>query len=325
VGTQLAYDFAVPHIGVLTVGGELNADIQALQQYYQVSPQHVYYLSVDHPNASYGLFAQQQWQLSPSWNAYLGVRYDGSKNYTHFVSPRGALVYQASPNTVYKFLVGRAFRNPSSYEEFYDDGTSQVRNLALRSEQADTFEVAAEHQFTKKVSGLISVYHYELRDLIEAVTLNSGLVQYQNVDRARATGVETELSGKLFGEFETTGSLALQDTRIGQNDVSPSNSPHAVAKLRGALPLLKNRLQAAAALQYLSRRGTLGGAEVPAYWLADVTLTTRRLHPDFDVQFGVRNLFNRAYYDPASPGLIEDQLLENGRSIYLKLIWGTKE
>jgi len=324
VGTQVGYDVAVPHVGTLTVGGELNVDIRALQQYYELSPQRVYYLSVDHPNVSYGLFAQQQWQLSPSWNAYLGVRYDGSKNYTHFVSPRAALVYRASPNTVYKFLVGRAFRNPSAYEEFYEDGVSQVRNLSLRPEQAGTFEVAAEHQFTKKVSGLISVYHYEMRDLIEGVTLDSGLLQYRNVDRARATGVETELSGKLFGGFQTTASLALQRTNEFL-DSSPNNSPHAVAKLRGALPLPKVRLQAAAAVQYLSRRATLNGAEVPSYWLADVTLTTKRLHPDFDVQFGVRNIFNRAYWDPGSPGLIEDQLLENGRSVYLKLIWGTKE
>jgi outer membrane receptor for ferrienterochelin and colicins len=325
VGTQVAYDVAVPHIGVLTVGGELNADIRALQQYYEVSPQRIDYLSVDHPNISYGFFAQQQWQLSPAWNAYIGARFDGSKNYSSFLSPRVALVYQATAKTDYKFLVGRAFRNPSAFEEFYDDGVSQVRNLTLRPEQADTFEVAAEHRFTKKVSGLVTVYHYQLRDLIQAVTLDSGLLQYQNVNQAHATGVEMELGGKLFREFETTASLALQRVGLDQAPYQVSNSPQAVGKLRGALPLLKNRLQAAAALQYLSSRRTLGDAVVPAYWLADLTLTTNRLHPDFDVQFGVRNLFNRAYYDPVSGGLIYDQLLENGRSVYVKLIWRTKE
>ena len=325
VGTQVAYDFTVPHTGVLTVGGELNADIRALQQYYQVSPQHIDYLSVDHPNISYGFFFQQQWQLSPTWNAYVGARFDDSKNYAHFVSPRVTLVYQASENTDYKLLVGRSFRNPSAYEEFYADGTSQIRNLTLRPEKADTFEVSAEHRFTKKLSGLITVYHYELRDLIEAVALDSGVVQYQNVNQAHATGLETELSGKPFRELETTASVALQQTGDNQDHDPPSNSPQAVAKLRAALPLLKNRLQVATALQYLSRRTTLGGAVVPSYWLGDLTLTTNRLHPDFDVQFGVRNLFNRTYYDPASPGLIQDRLLEDRRSVFLKLIWRTRE
>ncbi len=324
VGTQMAYDFTVPHIGILTVGGELNADIRAMEQYYEVSPRRTNYLSVDHPNVSYGFFAQQQWQLSPAWNAYAGVRLDDSKNYSHSVSPRVALVYQASANTDYKFLVGRAFRNPSAYEAFYDDGASQIRNLRLRPEKADTFEVAAEHRFTQKLSGLISVYHYELRDMIAAVPLDSGLVQYQNIHQARANGVEMEVGGKLFREFETTGSLALQ--RSGDDrEHRLTNSPQAVGKLRGALPLLKNRLQVATALQYLSSRETLADAVVPSYWLADFTLTTNRLHPDFDVQFGVRNLFNRAYYDPVSPGLVQDRLLQDGRSVFLKLIWRTRE
>jgi ABC-type uncharacterized transport system substrate-binding protein len=33
-------------------------------------------------------------------------------------------------------------------------------------------------------------------------------------------------------------------------------------------------------------------------WLADLTLTTHALHPAFDIQFDIRNLFDRIYYDP---------------------------
>jgi outer membrane receptor for ferrienterochelin and colicins len=70
VGSQLAYDFAIPRVGVLTVGAEVNADIRALQQYYEESPQQVGILSVDHPDVSYGFFAQQQWQMMAAWTAY---------------------------------------------------------------------------------------------------------------------------------------------------------------------------------------------------------------------------------------------------------------
>jgi outer membrane receptor protein involved in Fe transport len=150
-------------------------------------------------------------------------------------------------------------------------------------------------------------------------------VQYQNVNQANATGVEMELGGKFFRELDTTASLAIQQVGLDQAPYQVSNSPQAVGKLRAALPLLKNRLQGATALQYLSSRSALDGLVVPGYWLADLTLTTNRLTPDFDLQFGVRNLFNRAYYDPVSGGLIFDQLLEDGRSVFLKLIWRTKE
>jgi len=41
-------------------------------------------------------------------------------------------------------------------------------------------------------------------------------------------------------------------------------------------------------------------------------LTTDALRPDFDVQFGVRNLFDRVYYDPVGVGLIQDRLRQDG-------------
>jgi outer membrane receptor protein involved in Fe transport len=59
-----------------------------VQQAYWVAPEPADVLNVDRPDVAYGLFAQQQWRLSPAWTAYLGVRFDDSKNHTHFLSPR---------------------------------------------------------------------------------------------------------------------------------------------------------------------------------------------------------------------------------------------
>jgi len=151
------------------------------------------------------------------------------------------------------------------------------------------------------------------------------MLQYQNVARSQTNGVEIEATGKPVGQITITASLALQRAHDALSHAFLTNSPGTVGKIRGAVPLVKNKLLAAAAMQYLSARRTLAYAEVPAYWLADLTLTTNRIHPDFDVQFGVRNLFNRAYYDPVGVGLPEDRLLQNGRSVFLKLIWRTKE
>jgi len=324
VGTQLAYDIAVPYIGVLTVGGELNADIQALQQYDEVSPARVNVFSADHPDLSYGLFVQQQWRLSPAWNAYLGARFDDAKDRKHFVSPRVALVYQASPNSAYKILLGRAFRNPNSYEMFYDDGSNQAANPALRPENDVTVEAAAERRLSRHLTGVATVYHYQLRDLIDAST-NAGWIQYQNIDSATANGVEAELKGNLRERIEASASIALQRATSAQDHSILPDSPGCVAKMRGSFPLVKNKLQVAAALQYVSSRETASFNQVPSYWLTDFTLTTRNLHPDFDLQFGVRNLLNQAYYDPAGAGLIQQRIRQDGRSVFLKFIWRTKE
>jgi outer membrane receptor for ferrienterochelin and colicins len=325
VGTQLAYDFAIPHVGVLTVGGEMNADVRALQQYYEVSPISMGVFSADHPDFSYGFFAQQQWQFSRAWTAYLGARFDDSKNRGHFVSPRVALVYQASANTSYKLLCGRAFRNPNAYEMYYTDGSTQVANLGLRPEIANTFEAAAERRFTRKLTGLATVYHYHFDNLIEAATNAAGWLQYQNAGATKTNGVEVELIGKFREGMETSASVAMQRANDPQEHSFLLDSPGCVAKIRWAVPLLKNKLRAAAALQYVSAQRTYSYGQVPAFWLTDATLTTRNLHPDFDLQFGVRNLLNVTYFYPGGVGLTEDQIRADGRSFFVKLVLRTKE
>ena len=324
VGSQLAYDFIIPGVGVLTVGGEINADIRAAQQAYWVAPEPAAILDVDRPDVRYGFFAQQQWRLSPAWNAYLGLRFDDSKIHTHFLSPRAALVYQPSEKSSYKFLFGRAFRNPTSYEMYYDNGVFQTGNPALNPERADTFEVAAERRFSPKLSALVSAYHYQLSGLIADVVLPNGLDQYQNIQQVHSNGVETELSARLPDRAEVTASVALQRSTVAHSQPL-TNSPECVGKLRGSMPLARNKLRAALVVQYLSSRDAMGAGLVPSYWLADATLTTVHLHPDFDVQFGMRNLLNRTYYDPVSSGLFQDVIQQNGRSIFLKLIFRTRE
>ncbi|MBI3666886.1 MAG: TonB-dependent receptor [Acidobacteria bacterium] len=325
VGSRLSYDFTVPRVGTLTVGSELNVDLRTLQRYYAVSPQPVEYLHVNNPDILYGLFAQQQWQLSPAWNAYFGVRFDDSKSNARFISPRLALIYQPTDRSTYKFLYGRAFREPNAYEMFYEDGVSLVGNAGLRPEHAQTLEVAAERKLTKDLSGLLTVYHYWLGGLIQAVTLDGGLLQYQNVARNGATGVEVELSGRPAAWIETTASLALQRATNTESNTPMTNSPARVAKLRAAVPFLKSRLETAAAVQYLSSRTTVSGSAVPPVWLADLTFTTNRINAYFDLQFGIRSLLDRAYYDPAGVGLIQDRIRQDGRAVFLKLIWRTRE
>jgi outer membrane receptor for ferrienterochelin and colicins len=322
LGSQVAYDLPVPRIGTLTLGGELNADIRALQRYDQVSPTAIGFLNIDRPDVSYGIFAQQQWQIARDWVAYLGLRFDDSKNHAHFVSPRVAVIYQPSPKSAFKFLYGRAFRNPNAYENFYDDHVSQQANPKLGPEKASTFEFSAERKLGGHLEGLVTYYHYQLGDLIQGVTVANGMLLYQNVSSNRADGFETELSGRPVRWFETSGSLALQSAWDSGDNAHPPNSPTRIIKWRGALLLRK--FEASAALNYLSSRETLSESVVGPVCLMDVTLSTVRLYPDFDVQVGVRNIFDRIYFDPIGFGMRQDSVRQDGRSLFLKLIWHTR-
>jgi len=159
---------------------------------------------------------------------------------------------------------------------------------------------------------------------LEAETIDGGTVlQYQI--RHSATGVELELGGKVFEQIETTASVTIQRATDSYSGGSLTNSPGCVGKFRGSIPLFKDRLRVGAATQYLTARRTLAYAQVPAFWLADLALTTHAQCPGFDIQFGVRNLFDRAYYDPVGIGLIQDRLRQDGRAGFSKLVGRTRE
>jgi iron complex outermembrane receptor protein len=324
IGSELTYRFPITSSSVLTVGAQINFELRNLQQGFRAAPEYTWLTDVSRPDRSGALFAQEEWKLSDRWKASLGLRFDDSLNFGHFISPRLALVYQQSARTVYKFIYGRAYRNPSTFERYYDDdGYSTIANPTLRSETANTFEVSAERKIRPNTSVLVDVYHYRIDHMIRSVTVSPGVGQYQNGAQDHSTGVEFELKSKLWRDLEAAGSFAFDVARdTGLQDELP-NSPSQVGKLRFSKPFFRDKLAVSSSTQYLSRRDTMSGALTRPVLLEDITFTTRRLHPDFDLQFGVRDVLNWHYEDPVY--LAIDQMRQDGRSMFVKLIRHSRE
>lgn len=325
VGSRFSYRFAT-RFGALTLGTETNLDLRTLQWNYDVSPAFVQYIKINTPNRSFGLFVQQERELSAHWKAWLGLRFDGSTNHGSFVSPRIGLVYQPSPHTTYKFLYRRAFRNPNALEQFYDDGgRSDIANPQLQPEHAHTFEVVMERRLGRRWQSVASLYHYWLSNLVVPQWTENALVQYRNMSQMRATGLELELSGQPAEWLETTTSWAIQKPFQEGDGNFLANSPHQVGKLRAAIPLGTRKVYLAGALQYLGERRTLRQAPLEPVALADLTLTTRQLHRSFDLTVGIRNLADCRYWDPLAIDEAVDRIQGTGRTAFVKLIWHTPE
>jgi outer membrane receptor protein involved in Fe transport len=94
-----------------------------------------------------------------------------------------------------------------------------------------------------------------------------------------------------------------------------SNSPSQLAKLRLAVPLGR-RFDLSSGMQYQSSRGTLASNVVAPLCLADFTLTSRRMLPNFDIKLGLRNAFNRNYTDPIALYPTVDSMPQPGRSFF---------
>lgn len=315
IGSEFSYRHLLPRLGTLTVGTRVTLDIRNLQQDFAVAPLARSILDASHSNRTAGLFAQQECDLSGRWKLYLGIRLDDSRDNPAFVSPRAALVYKRTPNTTYKLLYGRSFRNPSTYERFYEPSPG------LGPEKMHTFELAREQRVARRMDLIASVYHYRLDGLIEGVPIPDNLLRFENVTKTQATGVEIEFAGHPAWWLETSASLSVQKARNMSHHEGLPNSPERLAQFRAGVPLWRDRLHLTSFARYFSSRRTLYASTAGPVLLVDLTATTRRLHPDFDLQFGVRNLADRRYADPQSTEHAVQFLPREGRTFYCGIIW----
>jgi outer membrane receptor protein involved in Fe transport len=234
-----------------------------------------------------------------------------------FLSPRVALIYQPSSWTA-KFLYGRGFRNPSAFQLFYSDGHAAQGNPEAHAESADNVEFDLERKLGKRMNVQASAYGYRMRNVLEGLALPDGLIQYQNAGTIQAEGVEFEIRGRPTDWLEATASYSLQRSRLTGNETL-ENSPSQLGKLRFAVPLGR-RFDLSSGIQTESSALTLDGNRVPAVYLADFTVTSKRLLRDFDVRFGLRNAFNRSYADPIALNPVVDSMPQPGRSVFVELI-----
>jgi iron complex outermembrane receptor protein len=285
---------------------------------FDVSPAPVSFLNTSRPDRTLALFAQDEKRLSEHWKLDLGLRFDKSYYRHDFVSPRGALIGQRAEWT-YKFLYGRSFRDPSAFQLFYGDGHADEANPNARPEWADTVEVDMERKLGKRMNLQASAYGYKLHDFLLGMYLPDGLLQYQNSGRIEAEGLELEINGRPWDWLEATASYAVQRSRENSSDGLLDNSPEQLAKLRFATPLGR-RFDLSSGMHYQSRRETLAGNWVTPVYLADFTLTSKRLLPNLDFRLGLRNAFNRNYSDPIALNPVVDSMPQPGRTFFVELI-----
>ena len=317
VGTQLTYRFDVAHLGTLTAGAETEIDLRTLQSSQDFPPDPGEHVNINIRDKMYALFVQDERKLSSRWTLDLGLRLDGSAYRQSFVSPRAALIYQPSLNWTYKFLYGRSFRNPSAFDLFFEDGLTAVANPYARPEKVDTFEVDVERKIGKRLNLVTAGYGYQLSDFLATVYTPSGLGQTQNTGTIHAKGFEVELQARPATWLEATASYSLQLADTDAADLP--NSPQHLAKLHFAVPM-GSKFDVSSGMQYISSRLTLADASLKPVYLADFTVSSHRLLPNFDVRAGLRNAFNSTYYDPIALNPRVDSMEQPGRTFFVELI-----
>ncbi len=268
-----------------------------------------------------GVYAQDEWRITDTLSATVGLRYDHNDWIGSRLSPRGALIWQATPKTTFKALYGRAHRAPNSYERNYNDGVSQVANPGLHSEAVDTAELVADYQPLPNMNLRATVYAWDMYNLISLGTDPvSGFSQYQQLSgKVRARGGELSLDKTWDWGARLRGSFGIQNAE--QQHAQLPNAPYYLGKLNFSIPIpLIRGLRAGYELQYYGKRKTLDGTNTGNYVLSNLNLVTDvQWVKGLEASLSFYNLFNEHYQHPASDTNWQNSLMQPGRTVRLRL------
>ncbi|KKO18489.1 MAG: TonB-dependent receptor [Candidatus Brocadia sp.] len=267
-------------------------------------------------------YLQDEFTLTDFLTLQAGVRFDYFETFGGTANPRAALIYTPFEKTAFKFVYGRAFREPNAYELYYSDDTSQKSSPDLDPETIDTYEIIYEQYFAKYFRGTIVGFYNSIDDFISLTTdPHDGLLVFDNVDGVHARGFEFELEGKSELGFEGRASYSIQEAEGGDSGGILVNSPKHLAKFNMIIPMFKRKLFLSGEEQYTGKRRTIMGSSAGDYFITNVTLYSRNIFKTLEVSGGVFNLFDMEYEDPGGEEHAQDVIEQDGRVFRIKITY----
>lgn len=306
-----------------------------------VSQQFVYNgstIPVDFHSLSYsnaGAFLRLQRQLGyVSLSA--GLRYDKNTAYGETWNPRAGLVWRpgGSEHTVAKVLYGEAFLAPSPFQAYKHFGafvpalivstnTSgyysyffHVVNGGLKPEKVRSVEGSLTHDLGASLRVSFNPYYAKVRDLIQDVIVGSGtfkgvpvasLEQAENTGTMEAYGATVKVDGLLRSgrwSFEPWAAYTHSEGRLA-GDPLPFNSRHV---LQGGVSVTRGRWTVTPKALYRSYTRNQDGSRVAPFATADFFVRyagAGRGEPALSAWLGLRNIFDRRYYNAAYGGGVD--------------------
>lgn len=267
-----------------------------------------------------GAFAVAEVHLTDRLIFNGGLRFDHSRWLSGNWTPRAALIYRIGEGSALKLLHGNAYRAPTNFERYYNDGNrTQKANVGLVPERISTTEVLLEKVLSPRLKWTSSVYRYQANRLIElAPDALDSLLQYNNSGAVRGEGIEMELELEL-GRVSGRASYTLQRAESAIDDAVLSNSPRHLGVATLWMPLASSRARLGLELRGMSSRLSPRNDVVAGHAVVNVVLSSARRLRGVDVSLGAFNLFDSAYNDPVGEEHLQRAILQDGRTVRLSV------
>jgi outer membrane receptor for ferrienterochelin and colicins len=303
----------------VVMGAEYRDNVRQNQENFDIFET---YLADERDSYYLGFFVNDEANLAEEFTLNIGARYDYFETFGGTVNPRVAAVYDPLERTTLKALYGRAFRAPNAYELYYHDAWySQKPGGDLEPETINTYELIVEQYITDQIFGTVNGFFYQINDLITLVTdPEDDLLIFRNAEEIEAMGVELGIEGRLDLGIRGRISYSYVETEDKEAGEVLTNSPRHLAKLNLIAPLMNERLFAAAEVRYTDKRRTLAGEYTDAFVAMNVNISAQLFENRVNASFGIYNLLDQEYFDPASEEHIQDAIMQDGRTFRASLI-----
>jgi outer membrane receptor for ferrienterochelin and colicins len=240
-----------------------------------------------------GLYAELDGAPLPWLSFVAGARADRNSRLEDRVSPRLALMVSRNERAGAKLLYAEGFRNPSTYETFYEDGTDFVPNPGLRAETIRSGEAVLWARPLAGLSLRLSGFRWSADRLVEQTEIEvdgEPRLQFQNAATLTSTGAEVEATYRTGRGWLAFGGGSVARVRISDTGSRAPNAPAWTASGGASTPLLFGRVHASSELILVGGRDTRDperGADPFVGWNAALYAPDLR---GIDVTLEVRNL-----------------------------------
>ncbi len=237
-----------------------------------------------------GLYAQDDWQITPGMLLSLGVRQDTFELYGTQVNPRIGLVVLLSDRLTLRAAAGRTFRAPT----FDELAPSLSGNPALQPETAWSYDLGVEYLLAPGLTVQLTGYY---KDATNLITSTPPLFVPMNVGRAIVTGASLEVLGRLSDRWFVRANYTGQRARDAATDLDIVYVPRSLGNLE-VIYQIAPAVSVSAIVSYVGDRfaNTGNTSLVPGYWLTSLT-TTWAAGDGYALQAGVANLFDVVYQE----------------------------
>jgi len=318
-GSELRYSQDIsPRLSV-TCGLEYQKAAKVRQWSCLKVPYCIPVFDVNSPFEMRSYYLQADLGINDSLRLVASTRLDDYSTCGNVWSPRAALIYAPSNSTALKLLYGKAFRAPDAYERDYHSDIFPYGNPSLKPEQITMTELVWEQKVSKDSRLVASLFRSRLSDLISQIDSPEGPGEFENFGIVRSDGVEIQLESRLANgltsHFGLTG-LHTWDVDTGQPIV---NSPRFMVTGGVSIPLGSRKAYLTPEVQYIGRRKTLAGADIPSSAVVNLTIEARNISKDLDMSLGVYNLLDEETFVPSEPGYVQDRLPQDRRTFRFQL------